>query len=190
MKINRIIFAIVLIALCMLSCVDLKKSKKRSYTNTHSRAFVRYASQLANQFYQFQGQGGQMGAGGMKKDIFAWKKDRFLRPLKDEPKYKRTANTTNKWTLFQFLVGKTFALMGLEPSAVFKWVTKLRQPQLLKIVVLFMRFQQSMNFDELKPLLDMKNKPPGLNAGTLLPTFKERIMTFLDRHIRKRPQWY
>lgn len=182
MKITKqIIFAIVLIVLCLLSCVELKKNQnKRSHTKReYARTIESIANQIAGQFNQQN-----------KIDLFAWKKDRFLRPLKNEIKYKTTANTSNKWTLFKFLVGKFFATLGLDVTTTYNWVTKLRQPELLKIIVILMRFQQSMNFDDLRPLLDLRNKPPGLNAGTLLPTFRSKVLSLLDRHIRKRPMWY
>ena len=115
-------------------------------------------------------------------DVNAWKRDNYMSQLKDEKKYLKTANTSNKWTLFNFLIGKTLHLFGLKDDEVLKYVKSLNQSQALKIVILLMKFQKTMDLTILNPLLDMKI--PGLTSANFLPMGRQKILNFLNAHIR------
>ena len=123
----------------------------------------------------------------MKPDVMAWKRDKFMSQLKDEPKYKKTANSTNKWTLFNYLIGKTLTLLGIQKDEAAKYVKTLSQPRAFKIVVLLMKFQKSMDFTTLAPMVSLKI--PGLTAANFLPLGRQKVLNFLTRHIRVRPSW-
>lgn len=181
MKINSLrIFAALFIILFILGSIQAGKKKTKKQTKAKKQ------SRIANKHARLIGEQGQGQLTSI--DVNAWKRDKFLSQLKNEKKYLRTANTTNKWTLFNYVIGKTLHLLGLKDDEILKFIKRLTQPIALKLVVMLMRFQKSMNFKDLMPMLNYKI--PGLTAANFLPLGRQKVLNFLNAHIRKRPTWY
>ena len=177
MKINRfVIFSLVVIVLIVLGSIESRNEKKT--TKKAKKALNKKASRLARMVSEFP----------MTKDVNAWKRDKFMSHLKDEPKYKKTANTTNKWTLFNYLIGKTLTYLGIQDAEAAKYVKTLTQPRALKIVILLMQFQKSMDFATLAPPM-LALKIPGLTSANFMPLGRQKVMNFLNAHVRVRPAW-
>ena len=170
MKINKlVIFSLIVIVIIMLSAVESRNEKKNKKDKKIKKSMMRMVSE------------------SLRPDVNAWKRDKFMSQLKDEPKYKKSANSTNKWTLFNYLIGKTLTYLGIQADEAAKYVKSLSQPKAFKIVVLLMKFQKSMDFNTLAPMVSMKI--PGLTSANFLPLGRQKVLNFLTRHIRVRPSW-
>jgi len=157
----------------MLVSVETRNEKKSKKQKLNKKA-----SKLARMVSEFP----------MKPDVNAWKRNPFMKNLKDEPKYKKTANTSNKWTLFNYLIGRTLTYLGIQQAEAAKYVKTLSQPRALKIVILLMQFQKTMDFTTIvAPML--KLKIPGLTSANFMPLGRNKVLRFLNAHIRVRPSW-
>ena len=175
MKINKlIIFSLIVIVLIMLVSVESRNEKKSKKTKLNKKA-SRLARMISEHF-------------PIQRDVNAWKRDAFMSHLKDEPKYKKTANSTNKWTLFNYLIGKTLTYLGIQKEEAAKYVKTLSQPRALKIVILLMQFQKTMDFTTIiGPMLALKI--PGLTSANFMPLGRQKVLNFLNAHVRVRPAW-
>jgi len=176
MKINRIrLFALLILGLIVLASVQSRKTKKinnKAKSKKLNRIATKYARMLSEN----------------PIDVNAWKRDRFMSHLKNEQKYTKSANKSDKWTLFNYLIGKVLHLLGLPDTDVENYVKTLTKPIALKIVILLMRFQKSMDFTPLiAPMLELKI--PGLKSSHFMPLGRQKILNFLNAHIRLRPRW-
>ena len=118
----------------------------------------------------------------VSESSFDWEKDPFLSKLKDEKAYLTTANTTNKWTLLNLVIGKTLNLLGVNKEDVLNYTSKMPKKDAVKIFIILMRFQKYMKFDILNGLLEFKI--PGFSESNLFPSSRERILHFLNDHVR------
>lgn len=178
MKINRkTIFAILILAIIFLSSVieSYRNNKKSKSKKSKAKKLNRLANRLTRLMSEHP-------------NPFAWKEDKFLVQLKDQLKYKYTANTRNKWTLFRYLIGKTLVLLGVDSTVSLKYIQTLSQIQSYKIVILLMKFQKSMDLTQLNPLLDLKI--PGLTSANFLPLGRQKVLNFLNSHLRVAPAWH
>jgi len=166
MKINSLrIFSVLIIAIIILSVVESRKKNKKE----KAKKLNRMASEAASM---------------VKVKGFDWEKDSFLKELKDQNKYLLEANSTKKWFLIKMVIGKVYQLLGVKDDDVFTGLKQLDDVKKLKAFETVMKFQKTMDLNDLKPLsTDYTFK--GLTETNFTPDKRTPLLTFLNCHIRQ-----
>ena len=163
------IFALFFIALFLLVSMDARKKNKNAKNAKNAKA--KKLNRLASIFARMISEGSA-----------DWENDPFLKELKNENKYLLTANNSNKWVLIKMVIGKTIQLLGIENAVVEAFLKGLSKTQELTLFTLIMKFQKTMNFDDLMPLIDYKVK--GLTKNNFLPLKRQTVLNFLNEYVK------
>ena len=163
MKINSLrIFSLMIITLICLSVVQLRKKNKLS-----KRKLNRLAEEAVNKI----------------ENNLDWKKDPFLKELKNE-EHLTTANSTKKFFLINMVIGKTIQLLGIKDEDVLEGLKQLDDKKKIDAFDIIMKFQKSMDMNQLKPI-STKYTFKGLNETNFTPDKRIEILRFLDLHVRQ-----
>lgn len=170
MKINRItLFSILLIALVLLSTFESKPTKNKKSKAKSKARLNRMASEITST---------------VETKGLDWKNDPFLRELKDEQKYIKTANTEKKWFLIKMIIGKVVSLLGVKTEDVFAGLKLLDDKKKLDAFEIIKKFHKSMDLDDLRPIAT-KYKWKGLTETKFVPENRTFLLNFLNCHIRQ-----
>lgn len=166
MKINSLrIFSLLIIAIILLSAVESRKKNKKQKGKKH-RLNAEAASMVT-----IKG--------------FDWEKDDFLKELKNQEKYALEANTTKKWYLIMRVIGKCVSLLGVKNEDVETGLKTIKNEKMkLEAFNIVMKFQKSMNLDDLKPIAT-KWTFKGLSETNFTPDKRTKLLTFLNCHVRQ-----
>merc|ERR1711957_287013 len=172
------LFTILIIAIILLSTVaesrnnkkkNNKKTTKKHRFNSESQQLNRLASEAATMI--------------MSKK-FDRENDPFLKELKNQQKFLTTANSTQKWFLIKCVLGKSLQILGAKDADVHTSIKQFDEKNQLKAWDILLKFQKSMNLDDMKPLVtDWTTK--GLSVKSLSPDKRTPLLTFLNLYVRQ-----
>ena len=178
-KRNRLFAILIIILISLIFIESLNTNKKRNKNKNKNLAKTKRSKSKSKTKTKIQFR--LSAYKRLIKDDNAWKKDIFLKELKDKMKNSAVVNR-EKHELFRYVIGKCLSLFGGNDSVIMDYVKSLDKSQISNIMKLFFIFQHSMDLRALHGLVNMN--VPGISMDKLIPSGGKKVMDFLNEHIR------